>query len=157
MKKTIWILVVATMLSVPALGQEYLQMEEFSGEDTSSSGGWSGVSTYNNGQYVDNPCTATYDPVWVSLDVWVEGTQLLAGYDRYVFDESTTASGSYSAYGASQSDLTYPQAVTMRQYKKMNTYDQFHLVTVVNFDPYTRGISTSIETACGDGTPGSLQ
>src|SRR5688572_19753551 len=134
MKKNIWILFVAiTVFAVPAFGQ-FHEIREIDNEE---SGGWSGVSTVSNGQYLDNPCTAVQDWLWVDYSAWVESAQTASGVDRYVFDESTSMAGSYAASGASQADVAYAQPVELRQYHKVNTSDNFHVVTVINFDPWS--------------------
>lgn len=155
MNKRIWILFVAlAVLTVPAFGQ-FHQIREIDNEE--SPGGWSGVSTVSNGNYLDNPCTATQDWVWVDYSAWVEGTQAAAGVDRYLFDESTSMNGMYAAKGGSQTDVAYAEPVELRQYHKVNTSDNFHVVTVINFDPASRSTYVTMETACGNGMPDSPQ
>jgi len=65
--------------------------------------------------------------------------------------------GSYSASGSSHSDVAYGSAVSLRKYHKVSTYDDFHVVTVINFDPGAQTTWLSVETACGDGSPGSRE
>jgi hypothetical protein len=39
----------------------------------------------------------------------------------------------------------------------MNTPDQFHVITVVTFDPASQTTTLSLDSACGNGMPDSLQ
>ncbi|HEX6083571.1 MAG TPA: hypothetical protein VF266_03540 [Thermoanaerobaculia bacterium] len=148
----IWfLLAVALLVAIPASAQfrprEISDVEE----------GWSGESSYSNGQYLDNPCTAVQDWLWVDYQAYVSGWQAQAGVDRYLFDESTTMGGMYSASGTSLSDVGYGAPFTVRKYHKVNTADQFHVVTVITFNPATRTTTMSMETACGNGMPDSAQ
>ncbi|HEX6100037.1 MAG TPA: hypothetical protein VF432_27240 [Thermoanaerobaculia bacterium] len=153
-----WILLtVVAVFALPAFAQRYYQDEVITGE---TGGGWSGEISYATGQYLDNPCTAVVDWVWVSygVDLYQEGQALATGNQRVLFDEQTSMSGAYSTAGASQSDVEYmPQPYTLRKYHKVNTYDNFHVVTVIDFDPATRQSTVSLETACGNGMPDSSQ
>ncbi|HEX6083572.1 MAG TPA: hypothetical protein VF266_03545 [Thermoanaerobaculia bacterium] len=125
--------------------------------DLNSGGGWSGGSSYDAGRYVDNPCTSWQDLVWINYQAYANGVQPDAGVNRYQFNESTTMSGTYATSGTSNSDVAYKTAYTTRHYHKVNTSDNFHVVTVINFDPASRYTSVTMETACGDGTPSSAQ
>ncbi len=155
MKLRLWILlVIVTVCAIPAFGQ-FQQIREIGAED--GGGGWSGSSTYNNGQYMDNPCTAVQDWVWVNYQAYVDGAQFEEGVDRYLFDESTTVAGAYSATGSSSSDVAYSQQVSLRKYHKVNTADNFHVVTVITFNPATKTPVVTVETACGDGSPDSKE
>jgi hypothetical protein len=155
MNKRLWILLAAVALcSIPMFGQSMFQ--ELRPIDETDYG-WSGSADYNDGQYMDNPCTAVQDWVWVNYSAYVQGAQTAAGVDRYLFDESTTMGGAYAASGNSFTDVGYTNTVSMRQYHKVNTPDNFHVVTVVTFDPASQWTTLSVETACGDGSPSSTQ
>src|SRR5215213_7820643 len=97
MKLRLWLLlVVAALFAVPSFAQlQYQQLRAIDSDP--DSGGWSGVSSSRTGMYLDN----------VDYSAYVEGLQTEQGGDRFVFDESTTVSGSYSASGTSQSDVAY--------------------------------------------------
>ncbi len=152
----IWILLAAlAIIAVPSFGQNYQLQREITAED-GGGGGWYDVAYADSGQYVDNPCTATADWVLVSYSMYVEGEQFMAGVDRYQFDESTTISGTYSGSGSSSSDVAYAQPVEMRYYTKMNNVDNFHVITVVSFDPASQTTTLSLDSACGNGMPDSL-
>lgn len=125
--------------------------------DVSGGGGWSGGSSYQDGKYMDNPCTAVQDLVWINYSAYANGVQPEANVNRYQFNESTTVSGMYATSGSGQSDVAYASPYTVRYYHKVNTSDMFHVVTVVSFDPASRYTGVTYETACGDGTPGSAQ
>ena len=154
MKLRLWILLaIVALCAVPAFGQFYYGREL--SED--GGGGWAGSSTYDKGQYLDNPCTAVQDWVWVNYQAYVDGAQAEAGLDRYVFDERTTLAGAYAAAGTSSSDVEYWQQVSLRQYHKVNTPDNFHVVTVITFNPATKTPVLTVETACGDGSPDSKE
>lgn len=119
-----------------------------------------GGGSYTLGTYMENPCTATED--WVLVDYYVDlyqqYTQTASGTQRSVIDDSTSmGSTQYAAYGTATNDVAYNVPFTVRNYYKVNTYDNFHVVTVIDFDPGTRETIVSVETACGDGTPGSAQ
>lgn len=158
MQTRIWLLcAVLAAFAVPAFGQIYDQQLLREVDEADGGGGWSGTSTYSEGQYLDNPCTAVYDSVWVDYSAYVQGEQMLAGFDRYLFDESTTVGGMYSASGTAQADVTYPSPLSIRNYYKVNTADNFHVVTVINFDPASQYTSMTVETACGDGSPSSTE
>jgi len=156
MKIRIWILfVMMSAFAVPSFAQFY-EMEEISTDD-GGGGGWSGEISYAQGQYMENPCTAIQDWVWVSYAADVAGAQEEAGVDRYLFVEDTTMGGSYSASGSSVSNVGYGTPFTLRKYHKVNTYDNFHVVTVINFYPASQYTSVEVETACGNGMPDSAQ
>jgi hypothetical protein len=125
--------------------------------DGGGGGGWSGSSSYDQGQYLDNPCTAVQDWVYVDYQAYVQGAQQEAGVARYLFDESTNVAGSYAASGSAQSDVGYGATFTQRYYHKVNTYDNFHVVTVVTFTPGSNTTTVGVETACGNGMPDSAQ
>lgn len=157
MKTRIWLLcVVLAAFAVPSFAQ-YTGRQLMRETEETDGGGWSGTTTYRQGRYLDNPCTAVSDVVWVDYSAYLEGEQKAAGFDRYIFDESTTMGGMYAASGSAQADLTYASPVSIRNYYKVNTADAFHVVTVINFDPVSQYTSMTVETACGDGSPGSLE
>lgn len=158
MKTRIWMLcAVLAVFAVPTFAQmsNYQMLREVDTED--GGGGWTGTSTFRQGRYLDNPCTAVQDLVWVDYSAYVEGAQKAAGIDRYLFDESTTVGGLYAASGSAQSDVGYAAPFSVRNYYKVNTSDMFHVVTVVNFDPASQYTSLTVETACGDGSPDSKE
>jgi PDZ domain-containing secreted protein len=162
MKTRILVLLVAVaVFAIPSFADEpggnstYQQLRPV---DDYNDGGWGG--SYDLATYMDNPCTAVQDWVVVDYNVQLAQDALAAGTkERYLFDEQMAMYGSYAASGASQADVAYMlQPFTIRNYHKVaNTYDQFHVVTVINFDPATRETSVTVETACGDGTPSSPQ
>ena len=153
------LLALLALFTVPALAQ--LSPRQVLRDDTTEvEGGWSGSSSYESGEYMDNPCTATSDWVWVSYaaSVYYDGWQTDSGEEPVLFDESTTLSGgTYAASGTSQSEVAAYQTYSLRQYHKVNTPDDFHVVTVITFDPGTRQSTISRETACGNGTPDSIE
>jgi hypothetical protein len=118
---------------------------------------WSDEVVYSTGDYLDNPCTAEQDWVWVEYSAYVESAQQEAGIDRFNFFESTTMSGGMSASGTSEADVGYGAAFEVRKYHKVNTPDEFHVVTVINFDPGSQYTWVTMETACGNGMPDSAQ
>lgn len=118
---------------------------------------WADDTSYNTGQYLDNPCTYVVDYVWVNYSAYVEGAQKEATANRYLFAETTNMGGMYAAAGTSRSDVDYGAAVALRQYHKVNTPDNFHVVTVVNFDPASKSTRVTMETACGNGMPDSKE
>ena len=162
MKIKNWMLfVLVALFAVPAFAQHDIMMEEVAREDqVMVEDSWYG--TYDlNGTYMDNPCTWEEDWTLVDYDValyqehWKSAT---SGSEGFFFDEGTTMSSSqYGAYGSSQSDVSYDTSFTLRQYHKVNTWDNFHVVTVIDFDPASHQTYVSVETACGDGTPNSAQ
>lgn len=156
-----WILfAIVAVFALPALAQREIMQDEISPSDGTSDGDWGGSISWGTGQYLDNPCTAVQDWNWVSygVDLYQEGWDMLGSGQRVLFDEQTALSGAYSAGGASQSDVEYMmQPFTLRKYHKVNTYDNFHVVTVINFDPATKQSTISVETACGNGMPDSPQ
>ena len=155
MKIRISILLFAmAMLAVPSYAQFYME-ERLDPEG--GGGGWSGESAYSNGQYLDNPCTDVQDWVWVDYSAYVQGAQETAGIDQYFFNESTTMGGMYAASGASEFDVGYSAEFAVRKYHKVNTPDNFHVVTVVNFNPGSKYTWVTVETACGNGMPDSAQ
>jgi hypothetical protein len=148
------LLVVMAVFALPSFAQRYYLPEEIGPDD---GGGWSGEVSYSQGQYMDNPCTAVQDWVWVNYSAYVEGAQAEANTDRYLLSEDTTMGGSYSAAGSSLSDVAYSTPFTLRKYHKVNTYDNFHVVTVINFYPASKDTTVGVETACGNGMPDSAQ
>lgn len=120
-------------------------------------GGWSGGGSYEEGQYLDNPCTSVKDLVWVTYKAYANGVQPVKGVDRYQFSESTTMTGTYATSGSGKADVAYTAPYSTRHYHKVNTSDMFHVVTVINFDPASRYTSVTVETACGNGMPSSAQ
>ena len=115
--------------------------------------------SYSLGTYMDNPCTAYEDYVLVDYNVHLYHEEMQSGSSQRFYLDDTTNMGSsqYAAYGSVANDVAYSIPFTVRNYYKVNTYDNFHVVTVIDFDPSTRSTSVSVETACGDGTPGSAQ
>lgn len=165
MKNKIWmLLVIVAVCAVPAFGQVRAEEDEpvttnqkcIDCEPTGGSG-WSGGSSYEQGQYLDNPCTSYQDWVWVNYAAYASGLQTQAGVDRYQLSENTNMSGAYATSGAANSDVAYSQTFSQRMYHKVNTPDNFHVVTVITFNPATKSMSLSLETACGDGMPDSAQ
>ena len=157
MKTRIWLLcAILAAAALPSFAQ-YTSRQLLRDTEETDGGGWSGTTTYKQGRYLENPCTAVQDLVWVDYSAFLEGQQAMAGFDRYIFDESTTVGGLYSASGSAQADVTYSSPVSIRNYYKVNTNDNFHVVTVINFDPASQYTSLTVETACGDGTPGSVE
>jgi hypothetical protein len=153
--RIILLFIAVAAFAVPMVAQsEYQLMRPIEDVD---SGGWEGDTSYSQGQYLQNPCTAVDDWVWVNYAAYVAGAQKDAGVDRYLFDESTTVGGGYAASGASQADVAYGASLALRQYHKVNTPDNFHVVTVVNFDPGSKSTWVTVETACGNGMPDSLE
>ena len=145
----IWILLaVVTVFSVPAFAQRYYYDDVISPE--------SGGATYDLDNYLDNPCTSYYDRVWVDYSVYLEQAYSDAN-DQFTFNETTTVGGAYNASGQTTSDIAYTAPFTLRKYHKVNTNDNFHVVTVIDFYPSTRTTYVSIETACGNGMPDSTQ
>jgi hypothetical protein len=145
----------ALLVSVPAFGQ-FQQLREISNED-GGGGGWYDSRSYEQGQYMDNPCTAIQDWVWVNYSAYVEGAQKEEGLNDYLVSESTSMGGMYAASGSAQADVGYSGAFSVRNYYKVNTSDNFHVVTVATLDPYSKTTSIAVETACGDGTPDSKE
>lgn len=143
------VLAVPSFAAVPRLG---------GGSDTTEV--WSEVDSYDLGTYMDNPCTAVLDSVWVNytVDLTKKGQTTSSG-QRVLFDERTTMSGtSYAASGSTIADVAYQEKpFTIRQYHKVNTVDDFHVVTVIDFDPAKRRTTVSVERACGNGRPDSAE
>lgn len=166
MKNRIWILLaIVAACAVPTFAQT-LQPAEDEGGVTANQmcidcdgggGGWSGSSSYEQGQYMDNPCTAVQDWVWVNYSAYANGLQTEAGVDRYELSENTSMSGTYATTGSGKSDVGYPATFSQRMYHKVNTSDDFHVVTVVTFTPGSKTMTLSVETACGNGQPDSPQ
>ena len=165
MKITIAITFVALALfALPALAQSDGCGDEFYAEvricGEGGGGGWSDSTAYSNGEYMDNPCTAAADWVWVDYSASVDlyGWQTDTGQEPVLFDELTTlGGGTYAASGTSQSEVAAAQAYSLRKYHKVNTPDDFHVVTVIDFNPATRQTTITRETACGNGLPESAQ
>ena len=156
MKIRMLLLLIAVALFATPCFAQFMNEREITADD--GSGGWSGSTSYSNGQYLDNPCTAVQDFVWVDFAAYVDGLQPEADVDRYQLAERTTMSGTiYSASGSSQSDVAYSPAFAVRKYHKVNTYDDFHVVTVLNFNPAYKTMTVTVETACGNGMPDSKE
>lgn len=159
------LLILVAVCTVPAFGQLQLEGEEEGPQrqmcidcDPAGGGGaWAGDSRYDNGQYLDNPCTAVIDRVWVNYAAYVKAAQAAAGVDQYRFNENTNVGGMYAASGSAQADVAYAQPLSIRNYYKVNTTDNFHVVTVVNFDPSQHYTWVTVETACGNGLPDSKE
>jgi hypothetical protein len=162
MKTRILMLFVAVaVFSMPSFADDdggfstYQQLRPIDDYNDTSMGG-----SYEIGTYLDNPCTAVQD--WTFVDYNVDlaaATMPMAGKERYLLDEGMAMYGSYAAADTDHSDVTYmAQTFTQRHYHKVsNTYDNFHVVTVINVDPVARTTSVSVETACGNGMPDSPQ
>ncbi|HYC88186.1 MAG TPA: hypothetical protein VEO54_03170 [Thermoanaerobaculia bacterium] len=146
-------LVLMAAAAAPSFGQYRLRELE----DTPSVEPWAGEVSYASGQYLDNPCTAIQDWVWVEYTADVLGNEADPNIARYIFNESTSMGGMYQAAGSSVADVAYSSPVTTRHYHKVNTSDNFHVVTVVNWDPATKQMTLAVETACGNGMPDSAQ
>ncbi|HEX6083574.1 MAG TPA: hypothetical protein VF266_03555 [Thermoanaerobaculia bacterium] len=145
--------VVLGLFALPTFAQRYYLEDTIQPAET----GWAESASYNQGQYLDNPCTSWYDAIWVDYSAYVESAQKEAGVDRYTLFESTTMGGTYKAAGAQEADIGYAGAFSIRNYYKVNTSDNFHVVTVVSLDPASRYTSVTVETACGDGSPDSKE
>lgn len=166
MKNRLWILLImVTACAVPTFGQtaeaanddEGVPTQEMRCLDCEGSDGWSGTSSYDEGLYLDNPCTAVQDWVWVSYTAYAKGVQTAAGVERYQLSENTSMSGGYATSGAGSSDVGYGATFSQRMYHKVNTPDDFHVVTVVTMNPATKAMTLSVETACGNGRPDSKE
>jgi hypothetical protein len=158
MKIRLLILLVTALLAVPSFAQARFYLDE--PIQDGGGGAWSGSYDYGTGAYLDNPCTAVQDWVYVNYSVFLEQEGInMAGSDRYKLAETMSMSGSYSASGTSNADVTYTgRPFSTRQYHKVtSTYDNFHVVTVIDVDPVTQQTTMSIETACGNGMPDSPQ
>lgn len=153
MKTRIWLLcAVMTAFAVPSFAQRYVMEDAITVEE-----GWTETASYEEGQYLDNPCTSVVDYVWVNYSAYVESAQKEAGLDRYTLFDSTTMGGTYSASGTAQADVGYPASFSVRNYYKVNTPDNFHVVTVLTLDPASHYTSVAVETACGNGMPDSQE
>jgi len=163
MKNKIWMLLIVAVCAVPAFGQARPGTGDATSDqicldcDPTGGGGWAGDTSYQEGQYMDNPCTAIQDWVWVNYSTYASGLQTEAGVDRYQLSENTSMSGTYATSGSGSADVAYAQTFSQRMYHKVNTPDNFHVVTVITFDPATKAMSLSLETACGNGLPDSAQ
>lgn len=153
MKLRMWILlIILAVCAVPLFAQTAIR--PVVGDDgTTTEGTWSGTTSYRQGKYLDNPCTYWEDLVLVDYSAYVQSAQKEAGADRWLFNESTSVSGDYAATGTSLSDVAYASPVSIRKYYKVNTADDFHVVTVINFDPVALTTAVTVETACGNGMP----
>ncbi|HYK02221.1 MAG TPA: hypothetical protein VE974_10725 [Thermoanaerobaculia bacterium] len=161
MKTRILILLVAVAsLAVPSFAQSTSRQFYMDEPIQDGGGAWSGAYDYGTSLYLDNPCTAVQDWVYVNYSVYLEQEGIkLATSDRYKLAETMSMAGSYSASGTSNADITYTgKAFSTRQYHKVtSTNDNFHVVTVIDVDPSTQQTTLSIETACGTGLPDSPQ
>ena len=162
MKNKIWmllIIVAVAVCAVPAFGDARSLTTHQRCIDCEPEGGlgWYGDSSYQEGQYMDNPCSAMQDWVWVNYSTYASGLQTQAGVDRYQLSENTSMSGTYATSGAGNADVAYAQTFSQRMYHKVNTPDNFHVVTVITFNPATKAMTLSLETACGNGLPDSPQ
>jgi hypothetical protein len=154
------VLLALAIFAIPSFAQSLSQQPQNMRpiEDVDSGGGWYDDTSYSTGSYLDNPCTAVQDLYYVNYSAFVQSAEAEANASRYLFDEDTTMGGTYSASGTSQSDVAYAQYFTLRKYHKVtSTYDAFHVVTVINFNPSTKVTTVSMETACGNGMPDSAQ
>ena len=162
MKNRIWLLLIlVAVCAVPAFGQSRPGAGDVTTQqmcidcEPSGGGGWSGGTSYQQGQYMDNPCTPIQDWVWVNYSTYASGLQTAAGVDRYQLSENTSMSGTYATSGAGSADVAYAQTFSQRMYHKVNTPDNFHVVTVITFAPATKTMTLALETACGNGLPDS--
>lgn len=146
------LLAVVTAMAVPSYAQKIVMDHRLVGDEP-----YYAESSYSNGEYLDNPCTAVQDWVWVNYSAYVISAQEEAGRDDYRFNESTNVDGTYAASGASESNVGYSAQFAVRKYHKVNTPDDFHVVTIINFDPAARSTWITVETACGNGMPDSAQ
>lgn len=157
MNKRNWLLLAAlTLFAIPSFAQvqpRQLMVDR----EVDDGGGWSGSTTVQQGRYLDNPCTAVQDLVWVNYEAYADGLQPEDGVQRYQFAENTSMAGSYAASGTSDADIAYGTTFSTRKYHKVNTPDDFHVVTVITFNPVTEAMTLTLETACGNGLPDSLQ
>ena len=154
--KTRILLVLAAVawFAVPSFAQKVYDMRPV------GDGSWTDTASYEAGEYMDNPCTAVVDWVWVSYtaDVYLQGWKTSTGAEPVRFDESTTVGGgTYAAAGTSRSEVAAQQPYSLRKYHKVNTPDNFHVVTVITFDPASRDTTITRETACGNGMPDSIE
>jgi hypothetical protein len=159
MNNRIWILLlIVAACAVPVFGQVQQQIEVPPDDGGSGGGGgWYFSSSYEQGQYMDNPCTAVQDWVWVNYSAYVESAQKEAGLNRYLVNDSTSVGGMYAASGTAQADVGYSAPFSIRNYYKVNTGDDFHVVTVATLDPSSQYTSVTVETACGNGLPDSKE
>jgi hypothetical protein len=167
MKNKLWILLIlVAACAVPTFAQTAEPSIDDDGGVTQNQmcidcdnggGGWAGSSTYDQGQYMDNPCTSWQDWVWVNYAAYASGLQPTSGVNRYQLSENTSMSGTYATSGAGSSDVGYGAAFTNRMYHKVNTPDNFHVVTTLTFNPATKALTVGVETACGNGMPDSAQ
>lgn len=159
MKTRTWILfVVLAVFAVPMFAQQYATQPYLQPEE-------SYPGSYELAMVMDNPCTAEVD--WIDVDYNVDIYQQLwktNGTNRVQLEENMAMDGrnqyGYAtyAYGWSKSDVAYgSQVFEDRKYHKVNTPDQFHVVTVIQVDPVTGEMKVSVETACGDGSPDSKE
>jgi hypothetical protein len=158
MKTRILLLFISmAVLAVPSYAQFY-QEEPVTRDDGGGGGSsWYAETSYRKGEYMDNPCTPTQEWIWVDYSAFVVGEQEEAGFDRYLFSETTSVGGSLTASGTSEADVAYGGIFAVRKYHKVNTADNFHVVTVINFNPASQYTWVTLETACGNGMPDSAQ
>jgi hypothetical protein len=96
MKLRIWLLLVAVaVMAVPSYAQRFNMDHGLVGDEP-----YYAESSYSNGEYLDNPCTAVQDWTWVNYSAYVISAQEEAGVAHYRFNESTTVEGAYSASAA---------------------------------------------------------
>jgi len=161
MKNKIWmLLIIVAVCAVPAFGEDRPGTPTYQpclDCDPTGGSGWAGDSSYEEGRYMDNPCTAILDRVWVNYSTYASGLQTEAGVNRYQLSENTSMTGIYAASGSASSDVAYGATFSQRMYHKVNTSDNFHVVTVITFNPATKSMTLSLETACGDGSPSSQE
>ncbi|HYC88188.1 MAG TPA: hypothetical protein VEO54_03180 [Thermoanaerobaculia bacterium] len=158
MKTRIWLLcVVLAAFAVPSFAQFSDRQILREVDENDGGGGWSGSSSYEQGQYMDNPCTAIQDWVWVNYSAYATAAQQAAGANDYLVDENTNVGGMYAASGSTQADVGYGGSFSIRSYHKVNTSDAFHVVTVVTVYPASKSSSVTVETACGNGMPDSRE
>ena len=160
MKMRIWLLcVVLAAFAVPSFAQySDRQILRDVDENDGGGGGWYAPASYQQGQYMDNPCTGIQDWVWVDYSAQAAAEQQAEGASDYLVEENTTVGGGmYAASGSGQADVGYGSSFSIRSYHKVNTPDDFHVVTVVTVYPAMKTSKVTVETACGNGMPDSLQ
>ncbi|HEX6100036.1 MAG TPA: hypothetical protein VF432_27235 [Thermoanaerobaculia bacterium] len=147
-RKMMMLFLALAVLAVPALAAT-ITPREISTVETAE-------STHDLGRYLDNPCTAVIDRIWVNYSVYLQ-QEFYDDNGRYIFAEDTAMGGTYAASGTSKTDVAYQSPLQIRKYHKVNTNDNFHVVTVIEFNPATRYTSVVVETACGNGMPDSKE
>jgi hypothetical protein len=156
--RILMLLFAAAVFAMPSFAESPTMQQLRPIDEYNDGGGMGGY--YEIGTYLDNPCTAVQDFTYVDYNSNLAAQTIqMASKARYLLDEGMTMYGSYAASDSDHSDVTYmAQTFTQRHYHKVtSTYDEFHVVTVIDVDPATQTTSVSIETACGNGMPDSPQ